>query len=256
MALASIKNSLFVTLGLAITVLVYGLLEFKDQWQYSEEGHETLLGIYVILSLLLFFLLRIGKIGISVLIMIILAATLFYSNQKFEWRKDYIMQAQFKKPFPLEPYIDSYPTFEEHTFSWFFGTPKWVDFNKECYFPLTKGAGSGRNCKSNKAIQENYNIDVTTLIQKYYKRMQNTAKLIENGRMKSKRQFEKCIHDKRCAMIPLLPKGIEIDRQSEEHMDVRMQFWSLINDKKMSQKNCDFFELCRVATQNGWVKRL
>ncbi len=250
----SILSSLLVSLGLSIALLIYGLNYFRSEWMYSEIGHGYLATGIITICILLFLTLRMSKIFVSILLLLAYAVTLTYSTQKFEWRKDYIQSAENGRYFALESYIENYPTFEEHTFSSFMDTPQWVDFSRDCYEPLLKRNPSSEpnnKCQTQSAIQENYNISVPTMINDYYSRMVNTAKQIEKQRFKTKAQLEGCIESKRCAMIPLLPEGTDVVASSNDYLDIRDQFWSLINDKHISAQNCDYFDLCRVMTKAG-----
>ena len=244
-----------VSLSIGLAVLAYGLFIFLTQWQYSEPGHETMLIGYLVGSVAIFFALRFSKLAIAVVIGVCLFLVTLYAGQKFEWRKTYIQNAQNGNYFALEQYIDTYPSYEDHHFSWITNAPKWVDFSSDCYEPLLKSddlsetkKSLNTHCLSAESILSSYNIDVKTMINDHYRKMQNTAKMLEKGRLKNKRRFEGCINDKKCVMIPLLPAGTNVEQQSEDYLDIRKQFWSLINDKKMSQANCDFFDLCRVMT--------
>ncbi len=240
----------------SLGVLGYGLYNFLTQWKYSEDGHEYLLIGYVVLTVLIFLTLRLSKFAITGLLFVLLFCTIFYANAKFDWRKSYIVAAEGGKYFALEQYIDAYPTFEQDKFAWLLDEPRWVDFSKECYEPMLNSNNAtvmndlGRNCKTVALIQDFYKVDVRDIIRNHYSKMQNTAKQLEKGRFKNKSAFETCIQDKKCTMIPLLPAGVEVDQQSTDYLDIRRQFWSLINDKKMSVENCNFFEFCRVMTRN------
>ena len=244
------------SLIIALSVLGYCLYNFLTQWQYSEAGHEYFLIASVVLSIFVFFALRISRIGLAVFLVICIAAVNFYANKKFEWRENYIENAKSGQYFAFEDYIETYPTFEETKFSWATNTPKWVAFSEECYQPLLNGTAQngknpiGRNCKSSALIFDFYGIDIRGLINNHYRKMQYTATQLEKGRLARKINFEQCIQNKQCAMIPLLPASAEnITQQSDEYLDIRRQFWSLINDKKMSPENCGFFDLCRTMVQ-------
>lgn len=241
-----------VSLSVGLIALGYGLYNFLSQWSYSEVGHEYLLIAYAIAAVLMFLALRMSRTGISVFFLIFLVGVTFYANQKFDWRKSYVTAAEKGNYFAMEQYIDKYPTFEDHKFAWFSDTPRWVGFSKDCYEPLLNSENIpkqkiGRNCKNATLIKDFYRVDVHQIINTHYRKMQSTAKRLENGKL-NKRKFEACLNNKSCAMIPLLPAGVEVDQQSEDYMDIRKQFWSVRNDKKMSQPNCDFFDFCRVMT--------
>ena len=241
-----------VSLSIGLAALGFGLYSFLSQWSYSEAEHEYLLIAYAIGAVLAFLALRMSRTGFGVFIIICLVGITFYANHKFDWRKSYVTAAEKGNYFAMEQYIDKYPTFEGHKFAWFLDTPRWVTFSKDCYEPLINARtiqkeNIVRTCKNAALIKDFYGVDVRQIINDHYRKMQSAAKRLENGKL-NKRKFEACLNNKTCAMIPLLPAGVEVDQQSEDYMDIRKQFWSVRNDKKMSQKNCDFFDFCRVMT--------
>jgi len=247
-----------VSLIVSLAILGYGLYNFLTQWQYSENGHEYLLIAYVVGTVLTFLALRLSRLKLAFTFMAMIACILLYSNTKFDWRANYINDAEKGRYFEMGQYIDQYPTFEEHTFASITGTPKIVDFNTQCYKPLLSSknlnatlADLNYHCKSSETIRNFYGVDVRNIIQSHYKKMQNTAKQLEKGRLNSKRKFENCIKNKKCVMIPLLPaEAKDVKQQSEDYIDIRKQFWTLINDKKMSKQNCAFFDFCRVMIES------
>lgn len=250
----NLTSSLPVSLALGLCLVGYGFYMFLSQWAYSEAGHEYLLAAYILCSIVVFFSLRMSKIGSAIFFVMILFFIIFYSNQKFEWRKSYIQDAAAGQYFPLEQYIESYPIYEQQTFPWFFDGPNWVAFSKECYEPFLSGTlaeakkSVGRNCQEAELIRDYYGINLITVIKDHYSKMRKTAKQLQKGRFKTKKKFETCIQSKKCVMIPLLPAGAEdITQQSKQYLDIRKQFWSLINDDKISVQNCNFFDICRIA---------
>lgn len=261
MAKSNFISTLPVSLTAGLLVLAYGLYNFLTQWQFSEDGHSYLLIGYSVLSMLVFLCLRLSKSGFAIACIIGAICVLLYANQKFDWRSSYILDAQSGRYFAMEQYIDAYPTFEQSYFAWFSGAPRWVDFSNDCYQPLLNSDNMslavkniGRHCKSTAAIQDFYRVDIRSIIKSYYNKMQSTAKLLEKGRLDTKPKFEKCIINKKCAMIPLLPAGSTAKQQSDEHLEIRKQFWSVRNDKHMSQQNCDFFDFCRIMVKAKIIK--
>lgn len=254
MNLSSLKGSLGISIIVALIALIYGISFFQSNWAFSEDGHEYLFIGYALISIALFFTVRFSKKALSFFLIVFLALVVFYSGQKFDWRQSYIQAAEAGKFFPLDPYIESYPTYEQHSFAWVTGTPKYVDFVENCYNPMLRDGEEGRNCKTSSLIKEHYDIDVKKIIRDHYKKMQSTASSLEKGRFKTKAQLEKCLQDKKCAKIPLLPPEAEgIDQQSTEFMDIRLQFWSIVNDKRISEQNCNFFEFCRLMLEKDIV---
>jgi len=253
MAMTRLFHSLPVALGVSIAFIFYGLSLFYGNWEYSEDGHEYLALIFVLMCVALFFALRLAKGALSIVSLIFIIGLLIYSGQKFDWRESYVTAAQAGHHFALDAYIDSYPTFEQHNFAGLLGEPQWVNFSKTCYEPLLKAEDISRarknldrKCKTAATIREAYNVDIADMVNNYYRRMTTTARQIERERFRTKEQFAKCIQDKRCAMIPLLPEGVQVSANSRDFLEIRNQFWSLINDKTISAANCDFFDFCRV----------
>jgi len=249
-------SSMPVALGASIGLLVFGLYSFLSQWAYSEPGHEYLAIAIAVVCTALFFALRLSKIGLSIVLIIIFGVTWLYAGQKFEWRKDYIESAKTRNFFAFDQYIERYPTFEEHHFSWITDHPRYVAFSRDCYKPLINAPDApsavramSPECRTERSIAETYNIDIKKLIHDYHDRMRHTAKQIERERFRTKTQLADCIKNKTCAMIPLLPEGDDVNFQSEENRQIRNQFWSLIEDKDISWANCSYFDLCRLMVQ-------
>lgn len=251
MARYNITNSMIFSLMVSLGLLGYGLYSFISQWQYSEAGHEYLLIAYCAGAILTFFTLRMSRNVFALIFIACMGFILLYSNAKFEWRYDYIQSAHKGQYFPLEQYIDQYPTFEANNFAWMNDKPNWVAFNQDCYEPLLKNQGRNinRNCEDASEIMEHYNIDIKDIIRTHYKKMQSTAQFLEKGRLGTKKKFEACINTKRCAMIPLLPKNVTVVQQSTGYLNIRKQFWALVNNERMMPEHCAFFDLCRVMVK-------
>ncbi|PCI01144.1 MAG: hypothetical protein COB76_01980 [Alphaproteobacteria bacterium] len=243
------KKTLIVSLAISLIVLFSGLVHMLGQWNYYEEGHGILAIVFAIACFALFFSLRFADITKIISAVILLGLVIFYANQKFEWRKSYIDDSNNGKPFILSPYITTYPTLEERHFGSLLGVPSWVQFAEECIEPSLKGNKAARDCKSSSSINDTYGIDALKLVNTHFTRMKRTAQKIEGGQMKSKRQYQRCLVNKTCAIIPLLPAHVEaedIDRQSQDHIATRTMFWSLVNDPKISPEICEFMDLCRA----------
>lgn len=251
-----LDKQLIFSLVISISALIVGSIFFISSWRYSEQWHEILFAGYAIASLALFIALRFKyKQTVTFLIMFMIA-TLFYSNLKFNWRKEYIIASQSEIYFTMDPYIERYPLFEEHVFPWLLGVPHWIDFNDECVTPALKGESVNRTCRSVQLIENKYGFNVQDLINTHYRKMQNTAKSLEKGRIKTKAHLLNCIKAKNCTTIPLLPAGVDVenfDEESNDYATIRTQFWSLINDKKISPENCEFMTLCRAMRNIGAI---
>ena len=241
------KLTTFAILG-TLGALGAGLFIFYSRYAYAEEGHDILAIAYLIGCIALFFGIRLWKILIMIVAVAALAGIQVYANQKFDWRQNYIQMAEMGQPFFLEELIDHYPTYEEHTFS-FLNAPDWVRFNDDCIQPgLLNGVVPPR-CTSFDLIQRYFNIDLATAMGTYFVKMKYTAKQIEEGKMKKRSDYASCIASKNCVTIPLLPKGVDaekIDPTSRDYIGVRQAFWSLVNDKKMSQEVCALTPVCRA----------
>jgi len=173
----------------------------------------------------------------------------YYINAKFEWRENYILRSESSDRFLLSPYIENYPTYEEYAFSWFFDKPRYIDFHDECFLPALNDRDVNPDCKSTGLIERNYRIDVRDMIDTYYGKMRRTAQQIKSGSLNTREKLSKCLNERRCVPIALLPDNAQnINRDSLDHFQIRQQFWSLINDRQISKENCDFMDLCRAMT--------
>jgi len=227
-----------------------GSVFFFIQWPYSESGHEIVFAIYSLFCMISIFTIRKKKIILSLCVFMILGASIYYSCEKFQWRKDYITSSQTGDFFLLDPYIEEYPLYEDRVFSAFLNNPKYVAFSDECYKPALNNQTPASNCKSLNLIKSHYNVDVNQMIQDHYTKMQSTARQFEGGRIKDRRQYQNCLKTKRCAKIPLLPAGADIasiNPESHDYIDIRRQFWSLLDgNKKITPDICEFMDLCRT----------
>ena len=251
------KKLLISSVLISIFVLLVGVTYLLGQWQYYEEGQGILLGIYALASFALFFALRFARWGQIISAIILISLILFYASVKFDWRKEYVDNANSGRPFIMENYIDEYPTLEEHTFGFLWSEPQWVNFTDDCITPILSGARTATpECRSNQTILENYNIDITQIIEKHFMKMKRTAQRIESGDMKTKNDYQRCLTNKSCAIIPLLPANVDpttIDQQSTDYLLTRKMFWSLVNDTKMSPEICEYIDICRVLRDTGVI---
>lgn len=248
------KKILLISIAVSMLALILGAIQLLGQWEYYEEGQGILLGIYAFGCFILFFALRFTKVSQIVASVALLGLILFYANVKFDWRKTYIDNAQNGNPFILEPYITQYPTLEENTFGFLWNEPQWVAFANTCVKPAIAGAPVEKVCRSNQSINDEFDINPTTLINTHYKKMQRTAQRIQDGDLKTKNAYQRCLMNKTCAIIPLLPVGVDaekIDQQSTDHLKTRRMFWSLINDKEISPEICEYIDLCRGLRDIG-----
>lgn len=238
----------FAAITITLAALAVGLGAFYLRYAYAEDGLRYIVITYIVACFGLFFSIRLWKIILIGIFAAMMIATQLYATHKFDWRQNYIELANMGQPFFLEEFIDRYPTYEEHTFP-FLGAPDWVRFNDECVQPALLNQVIPPRCASTDLIQRYYRLDVVMAMSTYYSRMKNTAKMVEEGKLKKRSQYAQCIADKQCATIPLLPKGVDaeqVDPSSKDYIGIRQAFWSLINDKKMSQQVCSLTPLCRA----------
>jgi hypothetical protein len=248
------KNVLILSIALAVLALVGGVTFLLSQWEYYEEGQGIIIIAYAISCLLLFFVVRFAKIILIIIVLALMGSIMYYAQMKFDWRKAYIQDATNGRHFIMEPYIKEYPLYEEHALGSLWGTQQWVAFAEDCVRPGSRNHATPAVCRSNYSIQDKYNIDPVSLINTEYKKMKRTAERIEQGKMKNKREYQRCLNNKTCSIIPLLPANVDpnsIDRQSQDHLLTRRMFWSLINDQNISPEICEFMDLCRAMRNTG-----
>jgi hypothetical protein len=233
--------------GLAFAI--GGSVFFLFQWDFSEGGHAVLFFIYITGCLVLIPALRFARPLLSGIIIVILLAILAYSFAKFDWRRDYIEQTNLGNFPAIDRHINRYPTFEEHHLAPFIGSPRWIDFSRECFQPALENRPMAENCHSAKLILDYYNIDINDVIQTHYNKMRKTAQMLQNGQFTNENVYRTCLETKNCAFIPLLPPDANIDTitpRSEEYIEVRRQFWSIIKNNSIRPEVCNFVDLCRV----------
>lgn len=243
------KKVLIISITSFILLLFGGCYYLVSQWGYYEDGQGILLVAYAISCFAAFFAIRFTNPFQIIASLVLLAFILFYATQKFEWRKEYVENTLAGKSFLLEPYIDTYPILESYHFGWLWGAPDYVRFSNDCIAPALHNQKPGIHCNSQNSIRSEYNIDAFDMVNEHYKVMQSTAKRVESGRLKSKKQYQQCLANKTCAIIPLLPANVDaesIDRQSQDYLPTRKMFWSLVNDPKISPEICEFMDLCRA----------
>jgi len=232
----------------SLGVLIVGLLVFWSRYEYAEQGHDLLAIFFIIACIGLFFGIRLWNIPILIVAIFVAVTTQIYASNKFSWRENYIQLAQMGQPFPLDEFIDHFPSYEEYTFK-FLKAPDWVRFNEECVQPALSNQAVPPRCATFDLIQKYYYIDVRNVMQLHFGKMKKTAKMVQEGKMNKRSAYIDCIANKICAAIPLLPKGVDagqIEQNSKDYIGVRQAFWSLIDDKKMSPQVCSLTPLCRA----------
>ena len=250
---ADLKRLLTPGLYISVTALIIGLAFFWTQWAYSEDGHLILIYLYISGCFALLLMLNFGRAYLSGLTAVFLIVILGYAFVKFEWRRDYINQAD-KGYFPaLERYIDHYPTFEENFFAGMIGSPRWIDFSEDCYHAALAERSLIPQCRSTTAIEKNYNIDLNNVINTHYAKMRKTANMLQKGQLSNKNIYRSCLQSKQCAFIPLLPAEADLN-DNNAYLDVRRQFWSIINNKTIQPEVCNFVDLCRVMSKASVIR--
>jgi hypothetical protein len=237
-----------ISLITALLLAVIGSITFYTRYAYAETGHGYLFIAHLAVCVFTLIAIRMRSVPLAGLLILIFIGVQLYSIQKFSWRENYIKMAETGNPFPLEILIDEYPSFEEYTFT-FLGAPDWVRFNEECVQPALARQQTLPRCASPDMIQRYYNIDIIPVISAYFQKMRATAKRIQKGELKKGSDYRACIADKTCAVVPMLPKGVnaqQIDSSSRDYIGVRQAFWSLINSETTSEQTCALTPICRA----------
>lgn len=241
------KNLALASKVLAAGFLVFGLFSFYSSAQYIEKGHTTILVAYCVLCGVFYITVRGWRIIPAALCAIALIFTLTFSNEKFSWRKAYV---ESRTPFLFEEYIKEYPSLEEHIFAKYLGTKNWVNFSKTCAERIMQGMKVPKICQSASLIKQEFGIDIKKEIKSHFNKMKKTAKRIDSGKMRTAKQYQKCIADKACAEVPMLPDGVDpesINPNSMDFIDTRKMFWSIVNDRNVTPAVCEYMKLCSIA---------
>lgn len=199
------------------------------------------------------------RYGLAGFAFAVLAIILAVSILKFNARSDInatILNTD--QPTIIGTYVNEIPAWEVRMMP-FLKTPKWVEFDKECFQPtFIEGASISQNCASKEAIFSHYNISVTSLINQQYNKLHGTAMRIKNEEFMDKASYEGCVSDGFCANVALLPSVVAPDTITEtspEYKEIRTAFWELIDNEQMSVEYCDSMDLCKAMTQIGAVDR-
>ena len=248
----------FLTVGffIGLASILIGMIFFFSQWNYSETGHQVLLLVFIVLSFILMFTVHFNRANASGLIILCLFLILGYAFAKFEWRKEYILAAQNGNFPAINQHIKKYPTYEEHKFSSFMNSPRWISFSRECFEPALYERPMAENCHSANLIQDHYSININDTINTHYAKMRKTAFMLQKGQLNNQNIYRSCLQSKNCAFIPLLPADANIENispKSDTHLRVRRQFWSIINNKNIQPEVCEFMDLCRVMNNANVV---
>ncbi len=249
-------KQVFVPAALSFLMVVIGLYFFVRDWSFFEVGQFVIIGLYLLFVGLFYWSLSKFRLFAAFLMLALCVGLIFASQQKFQWRKDYVYGIQTGNPFPLEAYIEKYPPYEEYLLAPYLKTPDWVRFNRDCVEPVLNDLAAPPVCSSMPRILTEYNIDVQKELRSYRSRMASTAKRIERGQIRQKKQYEDCIAKKQCAEVPLLPKHIDpetLDPGSKAHLEIRQTFWQLLESRELTPSICGYILLCRVMNRTGAV---
>lgn len=246
---------LIASVVLAVFLLI-GVFAYLGRYAYAENGHNWYLFFYVLACMALFLGIRRFNIPLIVMSLLLAFGIQGFANQKFNWRQSYVSDAIAGQHFALQEFIETYPSYEQYVFR-FLGEPDWVRLNRDCIQPALNDAPVGPHCTSTDSIFNYYNIDLIREMSGYAHRMRTTAKLLEDGKLTRRHEYINCIESKRCATIPLLPRGVDaeqIDPMSQDYLDIRQAFWSLINDKRLSPEACTLTPMCQAMVKLNLVQ--
>lgn len=236
--------------------LVVGVFAYLGRYAYAEDGHNWYLFFYIIACGGLFIGVRRFNIGLIVAMLVLAFGLQMFANQKFNWRYEYVTNAVAGNPFALSEFIHEYPTYEEYLMR-FMGDPDWVRLNRDYIQPALNDAPVGPHCATTDSIYVYYNIDIIDEMRRYANRMRQTAKQLDEGKLKRRQEYQDCIQRRSCATIPLLPKGVDaeqIDPMSQDYLDIRQAYWSLVNDKTLSPEVCTLTPMCKAMVKMGLVQ--
>ncbi len=252
--LASLNDRQITYFALAVSLgfIILGMVIFLQNIAHAETGTGWLAMGYVITCFFLFFVLRLRMLVLTILCVSAAFALQTYAYKKFEWRGEYIQNAQAGEPFMAEAYIDHYPTYEEQIKARIFKEPNWVDFTNQCLWPLSKSMKPDVRCSNPNLVSTYYNIDLSGALIAQFDKMKETARRIEAGDLKTKAELQQCIADKQCALVPLLPPNVDATKiapTSVEYMAIRKAFWSVMNDNRIRPEVCEYMLLCKAMVQ-------
>lgn len=236
--------------------LMIGLVLFFSDFQYYEKGQFTYLIIFMMGLLVFFFSAFRMMIPLILLGVLIMCSALFVSSLKYDWRKDYIENSRSGLPFAAEAYVDKYPTFEQQLkIEHMDQGSDWVNFAKDCIdVNVVEKEDINPRCSSLNAISTNYRIDALSVLKEQFKKMRDTAKMVEENKFKNRARYITCVNSKQCAVIPMLPGNIkseDIDPRSYQYIDIRRAFWQLVDELPVDPALCSFDKMCKALLAHG-----
>lgn len=245
-----------IAIGVTALMLIVGVFAYLGRYAYAEDGHNWYLFFYILTCGGLFWGIRRMNIGLIIAMVLLGIGIQVFANQKFNWRYEYVENALAGKHFELSEFIHEYPTYEQYLFN-ITGAPDWVRLNRQCIQPALNEQSTHPNCATTDMIFNNYNIDIIDEMRRYANRMRATAKQLDEGKLKRRHEYQACIQRGQCATIPLLPKGVDaeqIDPMSQDYLDIRQAYWSLVNDKTLTPAVCSLTPMCKAMVKMGLVQ--
>ncbi len=244
--------------GVSSLVLAsFGLFFLLKDGQYYEPGHYYYYIAFGVLLGVFFWGMYRARAVTSILVLFLAIAVVSFAQMKYDWRQSHLERQEREVVFQIEYHIDRYPFYEEYLFADWLEKPDWIRFNRECLQPAMLDQEYHRACASLQLISERYHINVRKEIEEYRNTMARTATRIEQGLVKDKRTYISCIQNGQCVPVPLLPQGVDpaaVDPESDEYLDIRRAFWSLIDSREITSEICDHIDLCRVMKKTGAVR--
>ena len=239
--------------GVLLALQIMILMTYRN---YLDFGHLILAIAYVVIALVTYWSLLKAKLIPSALGVLLAVGILGFQLEKVWWSENYLQNLTTSNAFIFEDYIETYPTLEEHIFAGILKRPDWIRFADECMQPALNRRPVPEQCRTPEQIDAVYRIKVDQEMQRFVGRMQKTAQDVEGGRIKSPGQYQKCIAEKRCAPIALLPDNVEAESlqgDRTQYIEIRQAFWDLIENKGLTPPVCLTMTLCRGLLAVGVV---
>lgn len=240
-------------LGVTLCTAIGTITFFAAQRAYLEPSHIALLFVGLGCSVAFYPAVKSMRILGTIVFGLLFTVTLYAAQAKFEWRKDYIQEG-----FPLDFYIEDYPSYEDYMLAPITGKTDWIRFYDECVKPVENNKNPAPTCTSLGLIQSTYNIDMRKVMRWHFSLMKQTATRIvkdQSGTF-TRERYRRCIEQRACAPVPLLPKGVDpkqIDPQSKRYIETRRIFWSIVDKEEITPQICDHMKICRILKKLGAV---
>lgn len=239
--------------GILVALQILLLLTYRS---YLDFGHLIISILYIVVSLVSYWSLLRARILPAILSVVVASGLLYFSLTKVQWNERYLHNLTTSQAFIFEDYIDSYPTLEQHLLARTLGRQDWIRFADDCIKPALERRPMGGQCRTPEQIERTYNINVDQELNRFVRRMQRTAQDIEGGRIKSGGQYQKCLAEKICAPIALLPEEADVEKlqgDTSQYVEIRQAFWDLVEEKGLTPPICLTMTLCRGLLGTGVV---